>query len=134
VYFVTICTQDHEEYFGKVLDGKIVLNEVGKVCEEELILTTTREGVDIVEWIIMPNHIHMLIHIDNVTSSVGTTRALSERDIPSSERDISNTNGSSTPDRARPVPTDNKIIIQNQSLGSIVGSFKSAVSRICHKK
>jgi REP element-mobilizing transposase RayT len=50
------------------MDKEMVLNEVGKICEEEILLTNTRDGIDIVEWVIMPNHIHMLIHIDNTTN------------------------------------------------------------------
>ena len=61
VYFVTVCTQDHEEYFGKVVDGRMVLNQVGKVCEEEIGKLNDRGTVDIHEWVVMPNHVHLLL-------------------------------------------------------------------------
>ena len=64
VYFVTICTRDREEYFGKVVDKKMVLNEIGKVCEEEIKRLNERETVDVHERIVMPNHVHVLLAMD----------------------------------------------------------------------
>jgi REP element-mobilizing transposase RayT len=61
VYFITICTQDHEEYFGKVVDGDMVLNEIGEVCKQEIQRLNERQTVDIHEWVVMPNHIHLLL-------------------------------------------------------------------------
>jgi len=33
-YFVTICTKDRECLFGEIRDGKMVLNDAGKMVEE----------------------------------------------------------------------------------------------------
>jgi len=35
-YYVTINTFNHKEYFGKIKNGKMELNEIGKIAEEEL--------------------------------------------------------------------------------------------------
>ena len=32
-YFVTICTKNKEHYFGKVVDGKMVLSEIGVIAD-----------------------------------------------------------------------------------------------------
>ncbi|MDR0281861.1 MAG: hypothetical protein LBI53_00600 [Candidatus Peribacteria bacterium] len=69
VYFVTVCTQDHEEYFGKVVDGRMILNEIGKVCDGEIQKLNHRETVDIHEWVVMPNHIHLLLCMDTRLSN-----------------------------------------------------------------
>ncbi|MDR3169410.1 MAG: hypothetical protein LBU27_06765 [Candidatus Peribacteria bacterium] len=62
VYFVTVCTQNHEEYFGKVVNEKMVLDEIGIFCDEELhLMLQKRPSVDMHEYIIMPNHIHLLL-------------------------------------------------------------------------
>jgi hypothetical protein len=64
VYFVTICTQNHEEYFGKVINEKMMLSEIGTICDEELhIMLQKRPSVDMHEYIIMPNHVHLLLCI-----------------------------------------------------------------------
>lgn len=70
-YFVTIVTKDREQYFGKIVDGEMVLNEIGIICKQEIIQTQTiRLNVEIHEFVVMPNHIHVIIIICNTT--VGT--------------------------------------------------------------
>ncbi len=65
-YFVTICTKDKRRYFGKIKNGKIELNQIGKVAEkywEDIPKHFSFAEMD--EYIIMPNHIHGIIVIDN---------------------------------------------------------------------
>ena len=64
-YFVTICTYGKEEFFGKVLNGKMQLNDIGKIVAEEWLKTPKiRKNITLDEWIIMPNHIHGIIIIE----------------------------------------------------------------------
>ena len=63
-YFVTICTQNRECFFGDVVDGVIRLNNAGILIQSvwnEIPLHYP--GVDIDEFVIMPNHIHGIIMI-----------------------------------------------------------------------
>lgn len=63
-YFVTICTKNRENYFGEIIDGKMILNEYWKIAEKswnEII--KHYQNVEIDEFIIMPNHIHGIIII-----------------------------------------------------------------------
>jgi len=63
-YFVTICTQSHENYFGRLQNEKIELNDIGKIVKEEWIKTgKIRKNIIIDEFVIMPNHIHGIIII-----------------------------------------------------------------------
>ena len=32
-YFITICTKNKEEFFGKVINGKMILSETGNIVE-----------------------------------------------------------------------------------------------------
>ena len=61
-YFVTICTHNRECLFGKITDGKIVLNDAG-IMIKKWFLELPNKFNDIVleEYIIMPNHIHCVI-------------------------------------------------------------------------
>lgn len=64
-YFITICTQDQKSYFGKVVDGDVKLNEIGKIVQD--IWSEIPEHFKNVELdicIIMPNHIHGIIRIN----------------------------------------------------------------------
>ena len=71
-YFVTICAENKIEYFGKIIDGKIVLNEIGKIVNQ-CWLEIPKHFPDVLldEHIIMPNHIHGVIAIENNNCVVG---------------------------------------------------------------
>ena len=65
-YFVTICTQNHECKFGKIADGRIQLNDAGKMVQavwDEI--PTHYNGIEIDEFVIMPNHFHGIVIIVN---------------------------------------------------------------------
>ena len=63
-YFITLVTQDRIHLFGKIEDGKMILNTVGKILEEEWRNTIElRPNITLGEFIIMPDHIHMIITI-----------------------------------------------------------------------
>lgn len=38
-YFVTVCTANRRPFFGKIVGGKIILSEIGKIVEREWIKT-----------------------------------------------------------------------------------------------
>lgn len=63
-YYVTICVEDRMEIFGKIVDGKMQLNEVGLVAAKywEMIRKIYIE-VELDEFVIMPNHIHGILII-----------------------------------------------------------------------
>ncbi|MDD5770480.1 MAG: transposase [Candidatus Gracilibacteria bacterium] len=64
-YFITICTKDRENYFGEILDGKMVLNEFGKIIENEIKNIDNYNDFGFVdEFVIMPNHLHIIIIIE----------------------------------------------------------------------
>jgi REP element-mobilizing transposase RayT len=63
-YFITLVTQDRLHLFGKIEDGKMMLNSVGKIIEEEWRKTIElRPNIALGEFIIMPDHMHMIITI-----------------------------------------------------------------------
>lgn len=65
-YFVTICTHEKQCFFGNVIDGKMQLSAVGKITQQywsEIPQHSKHTYLD--EFIIMPNHVHGIIIIDN---------------------------------------------------------------------
>ena len=61
-YFVTICTKDREHYFGEIERGKMILNELGKYGNHCIQwLPKHRKTVHIDTYVVMPNHVHMII-------------------------------------------------------------------------
>jgi len=78
MYFVTICTKGRKEYFGEIKDGEMILNNYGKVVEEKwLWLAQQYDYVFLDDYVIMPNHLHGILIIDD--TSVVTGRDLSLR-------------------------------------------------------
>ncbi|MGM0377476.1 MAG: transposase [Bacteroidota bacterium] len=64
-YFITICTQNRESLFGDVINGEMVLNDVGIIAREFWNRISERyENVVLDTFIVMPNHVHGIIGIE----------------------------------------------------------------------
>ena len=109
-YFVTICTENKTEYFGKIINGKMVLNECGEIVNQ-CWLEIPKHFLDISldEYIIMPNYIHGMIVIAT-PMVVGA-----QNFVPLQQR-------------------ENKFQhIVPRSLGSIIRGFKIGVTKWCNQ-
>ena len=63
-YFVTICTHRWESLFGIVVDGEMVLNDLGRIVDTEWMRTAEiRSYVKLDEYVVMPNHVHGIVMI-----------------------------------------------------------------------
>ena len=66
MYFVTICTQDRQHFFGEVVDGAMSLNDLWSYCDQIIHnISQQRSSVDIHEHIVMPNHVHILLDMQH---------------------------------------------------------------------
>ena len=111
-YFVTLCTYQRQSLFGNIENSQMILNEAGRMVEEEWIKTGhLRSYLDIHPYVVMPNHFHAIVIIHKA--------------IPQKE----------TADTARRVPTVERKFggLIEDSLSSIMGSFKSAVTKRIHE-
>ncbi len=114
-YFVTICTHQREHLFGDIRHGIMGLSDMGCVVVDELLKTTIiRPYVHVDTWIVMPNHIHGLIHIDSMDPSHNDGRGMA-RHAPTTIAIDGSIRSFGKP--------------QSRSLSSVVGSFKSAVTK-----
>jgi putative transposase len=108
-YFVTICTFKKRWLFGTIAHDEMQLSESGmaaKKCWEEIPEHFSNVLPDV--FVVMPNHIHGIIAICE-TTMVGTRHAVS----------LQNCNTFGKPKRG--------------SLSTIVGSYKSAVTKRIHE-
>ncbi len=109
-YFVTICTRDKGFLFGDIVDGNMILNESGDVVNDTWTWLSNRYPyVDIDTWIVMPNHTHAVIVIEDCRGASGRA--------PSS--------GGS-----RAAPTNPKKV---KSLGSLIGVFKTVSAKLINE-
>ena len=77
MYFVTICTAGREHYFGEIVDGEMRLSVIGdytRQCIENIAQHNRYANVPL--YVIMPNHLHLIVVIDDVT----------EKRVPTSEQ------------------------------------------------
>jgi len=61
-YYITMCTHQKKHLFGKIIDGRMYLNTLGAIANDEWIKLRERfpqTNFDIYQ--IMPNHIHAII-------------------------------------------------------------------------
>ena len=119
-YFVTLCTKDREWYFGEVVDGKMKLSHVGIIANIMWFeIKNHAKNIQLGEFVVMPNHVHGILilngnnqNVQNV-QNVETRPALSLRFEPPGQQRFQN-QGKNT-------------------LSSIVGSYKSAVTKHCNR-
>jgi putative transposase len=105
-YFITICVNDRNDYFGKIVNAECVLNELGKSVKHILEnIPVLYPYVKLDYYVIMPDHIHLIIIID--PSNVVTGRDLSQKD-----------------------EQKQKI----KSISDIIGAFKTMSSKELHNK
>jgi putative transposase len=79
-YFVTVCSHGRECLFGEVVDEAVRLNEFGEIVREEWLRSAEiRKEIILDEFIIMPNHIHGIIIINN---DVGRPNRSPEKTTP----------------------------------------------------
>lgn len=106
-YFVTICTHQREWLFGEVIDDVMQLNDMGQIAAHEWLKTSElRSNVELDAFVVMPNHLHGIVVInEDGASNVGTRRAVS---LPTPRRFGTAIAG---------------------SLSTIIGAYKSAVTK-----
>ena len=63
-YFITTCTQGRARLFGEIVEGRMRLNAAGDmVWRIWSDMPSCYPGIDIDEFIVMPDHIHAIINI-----------------------------------------------------------------------
>jgi len=73
-YFITICCKDRQCLFGHVADGQMVLNDAGNIAYNEWMKTPElRPIVELDVFVIMPNHMHGIVVINDVGRGVSHT-------------------------------------------------------------
>lgn len=74
IYFVTFCAKDMACILGNITNGNMFLSAIGQTTKKVIEnIATTRRGMEIIQYVIMPNHVHALIlfHEEKETWSLG---------------------------------------------------------------
>ena len=71
-YFVTICTKGRRCLFGDVFQESMVLNRFGYIVKQRIQeISNQFRRVRFASYIIMPNHVHVIIQMKNERNAVG---------------------------------------------------------------
>jgi putative transposase len=115
-YFITICTENRQHFFGKCIKGKMSLSAEGAIVQGFWYeIPYHFPFVHLGEFIVMPNHIHGIIIIDK-----------SGADIETEIEDIN------LPDFR--TPAERRVNTQGKhTASSIIGSYKSICTKHINK-
>jgi REP element-mobilizing transposase RayT len=115
-YFVTICIHDRTQYlFGDIVRNEMVLNDIGKIAERcWQKIPSHFPHVKIDEFIVMPNHMHGIIHMGDSFNIVGVQNFEPLR-------------------KTNPLHNKFRHIIP-RSIGSIVRGFKIGVTKLVRER
>lgn len=118
-YFVTVCTYKQEHLFGEIINDDMILNQYGRIVNFELLKTNNiRPDVYVDEFVIMPNHIHVIVKIDKETNETASVGAYSY-----------------TPLQNTPIQNTQKCQFKSPSknLGAMVRGFKTVTTIAINK-
>ena len=109
-YFVTICAYQRQCMFGDIVDGQMRLNQYGAIVADEWQKSSTiRQEIELDEWVVMPNHFHGIVIINNPVGA---------NDNPVGANGRSPLHNDPTSQRMKP-----------KSLSSLMAGFKSITTK-----
>ena len=134
-YFITIVTKNRDHFFGEIIDNKMVLNELGKIARDEWFKTPEIRpdmNLTMVEFVVMPNHIHGIIYIGENKFNMVNKNAVARNDRRDAMHGVSTIHG--IPKTYGLIDLNdnnykNKFAPQRKNLSSIIRGYKSAVTR-----
>jgi putative transposase len=82
-YYVTIDIQNRECCLGEIVDYEMILNEAGKMIEEQWIALIQRfPNIELDLYQVMPNHFHGIIVIVGAAFMAAQSLAVAQEDKP----------------------------------------------------
>lgn len=114
LYFITICACEKRHLFGRIVGTRFIASDLGKIVEENIeSLPNYYKDVEVINHVVMPNHVHMVIAIGSQTMPTNGQSAtpkygcLKKKEHDDAEIDFHH----------------------NSRLATIVGAFKAGVTR-----
>ncbi len=117
MYFITLCTKHHKELLSKIEVGtglpdcpQSKLTKYGEIANSQLsVMSDYYENIKIDKFVVMPNHVHMIIHILEKEIAYGQS--------------------------GTPVPTTSgEERCSRGAANSLIPKFVSSFKRFCNKK
>ena len=130
LYFVTICVKNRVECFGDVQDDRMILNKNGYIVHRQwLWLSKQYQYIKLDAFIVMPNHFHGVIIIDQRRDRSRPVPTDADPPVVPTRPVPTDTDPPVVP--TRPVPTDAARRVK--SLSELIGAFKTTSSKKIHQ-
>jgi REP element-mobilizing transposase RayT len=89
-YFITICTQNREHYFGEIKDAAMQLSTIGQLAEQYWKeIPNHFPFVELENFVVMPNHIHGILIInklhDDITAEMRLIASVRDNIAPNTQ-------------------------------------------------
>ncbi|MDW7693882.1 transposase [Flammeovirgaceae bacterium SG7u.111] len=111
-YFVTICTQQMECFFGRIKEGEMHLSDTGQIAHDYwLEIPKHFPFIRLESFIVMPNHVHGILVIDKQT-----VKSPDSQETPGSGVSTGSENNGQSPDIVE--TTNLGVSSQNDNLDS----------------
>ena len=123
-YFVTVCTHGKAHILGEIHDGKMYLSSMGEIAENEIKnIGLHYNNVSVDKYVVMPNHIHMIIVISEQSVVEGINP------FPTEKHDVSSDHENSVVTTMPNVGSAFMQTAKKYDIPNVVGKFKAAVTR-----
>ncbi len=151
-YFITICTQNREHYFGECANGKIKLSTAGMIvqgCWYQIPYLSPNANLG--AFVVMPNHVHGVLILDDMendgnasfdvetfdsnvsTSNVKTPNDHTPNQSPIANRDIKQNDKSNSVEVTNPINYKNSfyqnISPKSGSVSRIIQQYKTVCTK-----
>jgi REP element-mobilizing transposase RayT len=137
VYFITICCYERESFFGRLIDNKMILSEIGEMASrfwKEIPEHFNHVKLD--EFVVMPNHIHGLLILDYSLAETGNIMRVSpvgpRHGVALQSTNINNVGSCHGMTLQRNESNQFSKPIRN-SISVIINQYKSSLKRWCNK-
>lgn len=111
IYFVTICCDQKQHYFGEIKHQLMALSPIGQIAQQcWLAIPNHYPNIALDEYVVMPNHVHGLIKINYHDCHVEAQNFAPLRIADGSQ---------------------NKFRVIPQSIGAIIRGYKIGVTKWC---
>jgi putative transposase len=132
LYFVTICTQDRWPYFGEVTQGEMILSDEGIIARDYWLEIPLHHSFPFLgEFVVMPNHVHGIIGIEHLPAEGGAGRPVAAMHRIAGPPPATDANLGEIPE-TEPSPHISALSPKAKSLSRIIGSYKSACTKMIH--
>jgi REP element-mobilizing transposase RayT len=122
-YFITICTQNREHFFGEIVESQFIASEIGTLAEKYWMeIPHHFPYIELGNFVVMPNHVHGILIIDKNTNGDGGNVETLQSPVETLHCNVS-TNKNEQMANISP---------KSGTISAIVRSYKSVVTKNAH--